>query len=167
MKKFNTALIGYAFLVSVSSPLLAQELILGAGFADFSSGISEDGGMISAEYHHTPFYENDRLSVQLGGALSAHFTGDFHIGVGVAGAYQLQNQWFLEGSVMPGAYYENEDDNGLGSTFEIRSLFAVGRRLKNGSAISVGLTHKSNASTASYNPGVNSLLLRWHAPLKR
>jgi hypothetical protein len=67
---------------------------------------------------------------------------------------------------MPGVYAENEVLNDLGSAFEIRSLIAVGRRLNNGQGISLALTHKSNASTAAENPGVNALILRWHFPIQ-
>jgi len=66
---------------------------------------------------------------------------------------------------MLGLYAHLEAKNDLGSVFEIRSTLATGKRLKNGRAISMGCTHKSNASTAAKNAGVNALLLRWHFPL--
>ena len=63
---------------------------------------------------------------------------------------------------MPGAFFEGESRNDLGSEFEIRSLIGVGYRLDNGDSISLAVTHKSNASTSSFNPGVNAVLLRYH-----
>ena len=70
----------------------------------------------------------------------------------------------LKNSVMPGAYFESSPGNDLGSTFEIRTVLAVGKRFANGKAVSLAFSHKSNASTADENPGVNSLTLRWHIP---
>ena len=67
--------------------------------------------------------------------------------------------------MLPGAYIEGTALNDLGSTFEIRSQLAVGKRFKSGKALSLALSHKSNASTADINPGVNALTLRWHIPL--
>ncbi|XHE54338.1 acyloxyacyl hydrolase [Phaeobacter sp. BS34] len=80
------------------------------------------------------------------------------------GKWHLQRGWFIETSVMPGAYAESVKLNDLGSTFEIRSAIAVGKEFATGKSLSLALTHKSNASTADINPGVNSLLLRWHVP---
>lgn len=153
-------------LAVLAGPANAQSWIAGAGFADFSDGLSEDTAIVSGEYHFAPFYASDRLTASFGGALSVFGTGDVHLGGGIAGAYSLRNGWFLEGSVMPGVYAENEVLNDLGSAFEIRSLVALGRRLDNGHGVSLALTHKSNASTAAENPGVNALLLRWHFPLR-
>lgn len=154
-------------LAALAGPAQAQSWVAGAGFSDFSDSLSEDTAILSAEYHFTPFYTRERLSAGWGAALSVFGTGDVHLGGGITGTYLLGGDWFLEGSVMPGVYVENETLNDLGSAFEIRSLIAVGHRFENGQAVSLALTHKSNASTAAENPGVNSLLVRWHVPMPR
>jgi lipid A 3-O-deacylase len=150
------------FLMMLGSATSAQEWIVGAGFADFSFDLSNDSALVAVEYHHPPFNEGTRLNVGWGAVGAVHTSGDLFLGLGLVGTYDLGSRWFLEGSVMPGAFLENASFNDLGSTFEIRSLIGVGYELKSGNALSLALAHKSNASTAEFNPGVNSLLLRWH-----
>lgn len=143
----------------------AQEITIGLGYSEFSRPGAENGELLSFEYLHTPFYERDQFSAGWGGAIDVQGTGDVFLGGGVYGRLDLRNRWFLDGSIMPGVFIENVELNDLGSTFEIRSQFGVGRQLRNGSALSLAISHKSNASTADINPGVNTLLLRWHKPL--
>ncbi|CUH50732.1 acyloxyacyl hydrolase [Shimia marina] len=156
----------YAFLLS-GNALQAQHWVLGAGYADFADAQAEDAGMISVEYHARPFVTRQRFSLAWGGALTLFETQDAHVGAGLVGRYQMGQRWFLEGSVMPGLFAHDKPRNDLGSEFEIRSLLAIGRRLKNGSSLSLALSHISNASTASRNPGLDALSLRWTMPLGR
>jgi lipid A 3-O-deacylase len=74
---------------------------------------------------------------------------------------EVPNRWFIEGSVLPGAFFEKVVENDLGSTFEIRSLLGIGYTFDSGNRLSLAVTHKSNASTASKNPGVNAVLIRF------
>ncbi len=150
------------WLLVLPSATSAQEWILGAGFADFSRQGAVDGAILSLEYHHTPFYTRGRLDIGWAGAAVVHDTGDAFLGVGLTGRYALDANWFIDATVLPGVFVENEALNNLGSAFEIRSLLGIGYRFDNGAALSLALTHKSNASTAPINPGVNSILLRWH-----
>ena len=108
------------------------------------------------------FFGAGKIDVALAAAAIAHTSGDVFLGGGLSAQYRRHPRWFIEASVMPGAYWENEQGNGLGSTFEIRSQLALGYTLKSGDRISIGISHKSNASTAEFNPGVNSLTVRWH-----
>jgi len=155
-----------AAFLATSSAVAAQNWTVGAGFADFSNGLSQDGEMVSIEYHHRPFHDTTGFDLGLGGAITVHGTGDLHMGVGLVGILPLRSKWFVEGSIMPGVFWERYARNDLGSAFEIRSLIAIGRRFANGAGLSLALTHKSNASTAPQNPGVNSVVLRWHLPIK-
>lgn len=154
-----------AMLAASAFSASAQEVVLGAGYSDFHREASEDGAVFSVDYLHTPFYEGQRVSARWAGGFDVQETGDVYAGIGISGTFALRNDWFIETSVMPGAYFEGKDENDLGSAFEIRSLLAVGKRLENGQAVSLAISHKSNASTADENPGVNSLTLRWHMPL--
>ncbi|WP_037255192.1 acyloxyacyl hydrolase [Roseobacter sp. SK209-2-6] len=154
-----------AIALATAAPAMSQEIIFGAGYSDYSLAGAEDGAVFSVEYLHSPFHEHSRFSARFGGVLELVSTGDAFVGVGLSGNLDLNNDWFVETSVMPGAYFENAPLNDLGSTFEIRSQIALGKRLRNGTALSLALSHKSNASTASLNPGVNVLSLRWHKPL--
>ncbi|KIC36864.1 MULTISPECIES: acyloxyacyl hydrolase [unclassified Leisingera] len=163
MKK--TTLLAAAVSAAMAAPAAAQEVTLGLGYSDYHRETAENGALFAAEYLHTPFYEKGRMSARFGGTLQVVETGDVFAGIGISGLIDLNNNWFIETSVMPGAYHESSPENDLGSAFEIRSLLAVGKRFQNGKAVSLAISHKSNASTADENPGVNSLTLRWHIPL--
>jgi lipid A 3-O-deacylase len=154
-----------ALLAVLAQPATSQQIVLGTGFTDHSGKGAEDGAVLSLEYIHSPFYEKGRFSARLAGTVEIVDTGDTFIGVGVSGLWDLQEKWFIEASVMPGAYSEGMTLNDLGSTFEIRSQLAIGKRFNNGKALSLALGHKSNASTGRFNPGVNAVMLRWHIPL--
>ena len=140
----------------------AQTIVFGAGYADFSEDQSVDQAIFSLEYQHRPFHEATRFSATWGGALSVDEDGDTHIGLGLIGLYTFADRWFLEGSVMPGYYDQSNVLNDLGGSFQIRSLFGIGYTLNNGNAVSLAITHKSNASTQEENPGVNAFLVRYH-----
>ena len=143
-------------------PVVAQELIIAAGGTQFSDDRATNSALASLEYRHSPFLGAGKIDVALAAAAIAHTSGDVFLGGGLSAQYRRHPRWFIEASVMPGAYWENEQGNGLGSTFEIRSQLALGYTLKSGDRISIGISHKSNASTAEFNPGVNSLTVRWH-----
>ncbi|WP_171235348.1 acyloxyacyl hydrolase [Ruegeria sp. HKCCA6837] len=155
-------LLATALTVSAYATAQAQQVIFGAGYANFSDNASEDQALFSLEYHHKPFHQATRFSVGWGTALSLHENGDFHIGLGVVGLYALNERWFVEGSVMPGYFNPSIDLNDLGGDFQIRSLLGLGYALDNGNSVSLAITHKSNASTNDDNPGVNAVLLRYH-----
>lgn len=140
----------------------AQEWIAGAGFADFNFRRSQDTALLSLEYIHEPFHSASRFEAAWSGAAQVHATGDIFVGIGITATYALGGSWFVQGSVMPGAYVEHLSVNNLGSRFEIRSLLGVGYRLGGRDALSLAVSHLSNASTAQFNPGVNSVLLRYH-----
>ncbi len=151
-----------AAMAIMAAPVAAQQWVAGIGWSDYTYRPADDSIIGTFEYHAAPFYVG--TNAEAGWALSGEITGagDGFIGGGAALTYDLGPAWFLEGSVMPGVFFRNPSVNDLGSSFEIRSLLGVGYRLGNGSAVSLAVSHKSNASTASFNPGVNSVFLRWH-----
>ncbi|MFW8594294.1 acyloxyacyl hydrolase [Cribrihabitans neustonicus] len=161
----RTAVAAAVLTAAFAAPAAAQEVILGLGYSDFSRAGAEDGALASVEYMHRPFYEGRVLSARVGAAFDVQDSGDVFFGAGVSGVWDLRRDWFVEASVMPGVYSESVDLNDLGSTFEIRSQLAVGKRFLNGRALSLALSHKSNASTANDNPGVDTVTLRYHIPL--
>ncbi|WP_164658341.1 acyloxyacyl hydrolase [Tropicibacter sp. Alg240-R139] len=152
----------FVLALTLTSPLHAQSLILGLGYADFEFSGSSDQALASIEYQHTPFHQRERFSAAFAGAASIHANGDVHLGVGIAAEYKLNKDWFIEASVLPGVFIEADNANDLGSKFEVRSLLGLGYRFDGGDALSLAITHKSNASVSSFNPGVNAVLLRYH-----
>lgn len=146
----------------LAAPVAAQSVVLGAGYIDYTDRGGDDQAALSLEYHHTPFHEAGRLAIGLGGTLSTDTDGDTHLGVGIVGTYALDRNWFVEASVMPGIYSESSAANDLGNDFEIRSLLGIGYTFETGNRVSLAATHISNANTGDFNPGANSLLLRYH-----
>ena len=143
----------------------AQEVVLGAGFADFSSDGADDSVLFSVDYNFRPFYSSGRFDLGWGTALELDTAGDAFAGIGLVARQGLGERWFISASVLPGAYFHASTPNDLGSIFEIRSLLGVGYALNDTSSLSLAISHKSNATTADYNPGVNALSLRWHKSL--
>jgi lipid A 3-O-deacylase len=155
------AILAAAGVLALTGPASGQEWVFGAGYADFAREASNDEAVLVLEYHNAPFYLWGDLDLGFAGVLVAHTDGVLFGGAGISGIYDLPARWFIEGSVMPGYYSRASSNNDLGSQFEIRSLLGLGYTLGSGSRVSVALTHKSNASTASENPGVNSIQLRY------
>lgn len=152
-----------ACIITTATSVQAQEWVVGAGYEDFSDPVSIDQGILTFEYHFAPYHKRERFSAGFAGMLSVDGEADVFAGIGVAGVYKLKEGWFVEGSVMPGAYFESTQENDLGSRFEIRSLIGIGYTLASGNQISLAATHKSNASTADKNPGVNAIMIRFRS----
>lgn len=139
----------------------AQEWAFGLGTTDFGDQ-GEDSVALDVEYRHTPFLERRVLSVAWGANLGLTGEGDVFIGGGIWSRWKWNSGWFIDNSIMPGLYEEGTAGNDLGSAFEIRSLLAVGYEFDNGHAVSAALSHKSNASLADDNPGMNVYSIRYH-----
>lgn len=153
-----------ALLTATAAPTMAddREITFGLGYSIYSNDASSDGAAFALQYTFRPFFVRGNFRARYATGFDLQETGDIHIGFGIAGRWDMANNWFIDTSVMPGLYFEQVPENDLGSTFEIRTQLGLGKYLGNGSAVSLSVAHKSNASTGSFNPGVNSLLLRWH-----
>lgn len=138
----------------------AEAWIFGVGINDFIELPDEDRAIGSIEYQTNPVTQIWGVDTSLAVAASVHASRDIWAGFGLAAFYPLQNKWFVEGSVMPGFYFHDDHSTDLGSRFEIRSLIGIGRQISDRTALSVAISHKSNAGTSDVNPGVNALLVR-------
>lgn len=137
-------------------PAVAGDLVLGLGYADYN----EPAAVVTLEVHSRPRWQFAGADWSLAAAISSDTEGDFFVGVGPAGLWQLRDRWFVEASVMPGYFSEGTDANDLGSEFEIRSLVGIGRKVSDEVSLSLAISHKSNAATAERNPGVDELSVR-------
>ncbi|PRZ50178.1 acyloxyacyl hydrolase [Tritonibacter scottomollicae] len=158
----------FALLPSLlfTSVAQAQELVFGFGHADFLAEQADDGAYLSADYLGTRDWRLLGFDAGLGVTALVHETGDIFLGGGLQAQRDLGQRWFIEASVMPGAFFEGEKANDLGSTFEIRSLVGIGRELRGGRRLTLAFTHISNASIGDQNPGLNAISLRLHVPLR-
>lgn len=161
MKRFCVAV--FFSVATIFNPLMssAQELAIGTGTTDYGD-TGTDGAILELGYRHTPFLQKRIMSVAFGANASISGEGDLFVGAGVWTRWQWDSGWFIDNSIMPGLYEEGTPGNDLGSAFEIRSLLGFGYRFDNGNAWSAALTHKSNASIATDNPGANTYLIRYH-----
>lgn len=153
-------------IASLAAPLApamlhAQEVVIGAGFADFGTG-GLDGVIASAEYRPAPFASDGVLDLSWAFAGSITGTADAHVAAGVAGVWALNNGLFLDVSLMPGLYVPGVFENDLGNLFEFRTAIGAGYRFTERSALSFGISHVSNASTGWINPGMETYQLRYH-----
>ena len=98
----------------------------------------------------------------LGPLVGVSVTADesFYVYAGADRRIDLGRSWFVDSSFAIG-FYEAGDGKDIGGALEFRSGLAVGRRLRNGWRVGLGFVHLSNSAYYRYNPGVNSLLLRW------
>ncbi|MDP2492568.1 acyloxyacyl hydrolase [Shimia thalassica] len=151
-----------ALVAFSAAPVTAQEIVFGAGYTKYGNISASDAPVIELEYHHKPFHDTRHWDVSWGGVVSGTADEDYFLGIGLVGTYDFDSPWFAEVSVMPGLYSEGSILTDLGDALEFRSLLGVGYAFRNGSAVSLAIVHKSNASLGDVNPGVNTILLRYH-----
>jgi hypothetical protein len=139
-------------------PAAAGELVFGFGADDLREGPDP---AIGIEYRPEPFLEPQFLGVTwtvgLGFAAETDSDGDVWGGAGIVVTAPMGPDWRFEASVMPG-YYERGRGNDLGSNFPmIRSMAGVSYAFAEGWRAGLAVSHKSNANTATDNPGVETL----------
>jgi len=139
----------------------AQEWVFGLGASDFGDA-GQDSAILDVEYRYAPFVQKRVRSMAWGVNASVTGEGDLFVGGGLWTRWQWDSGWFIDNSIMPGLFEEGPSGNDLGSAFQIRSLLGVGYQFDNGSAVSLALSHKSNASLAEDNPGMNGYTIRYH-----
>jgi len=161
MTRICVAVFTFALSFFAASSTQAQELTVGVGTTDFGDQ-GTDSAVFEVEYRHTPFIQQRNMSVAFGANAAVSGEGDLFIGAGIWSRWQWDSGWFIDNSVMPGLFEAGTAGNDLGSAFEIRTLLGVGYRFENGNALSAAITHRSNASLATDNPGMNTYTIRYH-----
>lgn len=153
-------------MATSTTPVSADEVVLGVGRSFFNGDQARDSAVLTAGYRREPF-DGRFLGAMPAFAVGVdlHTTGDIFVGAGAGLRWSLGEAWFVDLSVMPGFYHDSRSGNDLGGSFQFRSSFGLGYRFDNRSALSLAITHKSNAHLNDVNPGVEELVLRWHMPL--
>lgn len=147
-------------LIALAPPAAAREVVLSFGYGQFSAAKGRDIRMLGIETYTDRRGRFLGAEWALGLAAEVGDRGEYWIGVGPAGRWQLGQGWFVEASVMPGYYDGHSAGTDLGSDLEIRSLLGAGRQVTDRLALSLALAHKSNANVGKRNPGQNSISLR-------
>lgn len=161
MKTAASAL-GLVVAMALAAPATAQEWIVGAYGARFSTGAVEDMTGVVVEYHGSPRHHFAGLDVGYGIATSLDNLENFWIGAGVVMDYDLGGNWFIEASFMPGYYRNGTPETDLGLALEFRTLFGVGYRFSETAALSLAIDHRSNGGLGDINPGLDAVGLRFH-----
>lgn len=102
-----------------------------------------------------------RPRVEAGWALGAQADGNGNgwVGMGVAATWRIGERAFFEGSFMPGYYTAGEDP--LGGDTLFRTSVGLGLDISARDALTLSVSHFSNAGLEAYNPGANTLALNW------
>lgn len=142
--------------MAIAAPAAAFEIVASAGVDGLRGGRVAAAGV---EARTGPLATWRRVELRLGAAAETDADGDLWGGAGPVLLAALASGWRLEASVMPGAYHDGGgDDLGAGSPM-FRSMLGVSRVVADGWRLGVSVNHKSNAGTASDNPGVETVLV--------
>lgn len=160
MNRTLGALAMTACLTASAAP--AQEVSIGVGYAAFNAEVARDGALLSVGYRSAPFGRFLGADAAWGAVADVTDTGDIFLGAGVGLRWPLGERFFVQASVAPGFYRANEERNLLGGNFQFRSTLGVGWRFAETQAVSLSVSHKSNAHIRDFNPGLESLFLSWH-----
>lgn len=156
------AALALALGLTFGAPLRAAEIVVGLGPSSYGFSGGRNSAVLALELRGPGIGRLGRADVAPMLVIDRHSLGDSFVGVGLAARWQLRQGWFVDAGVAPGAYHAAVPANDLGGRLEFRSHLAVGRDLGRRQAISLAITHKSNAGTGRINPGMNGVLLRWH-----
>lgn len=148
-----------AALLAGAAPATAAEFMLGIGGDDiFRSGAVFPA--FSAEVRAEPRWHFGAASVGLGLAGEVDADGDVWGGAGVVLTAPIAPDWRFEASFMPGLYSAGSGGTDLGTSAPIfRTQVGVTYLLPSGWRVGAAFNHKSNAGTASDNPGVETVML--------
>lgn len=161
MKRIFPAALSAASLMLGAAQVQAADFVVGLGYTDFGSNEPPNTRVLSLELHGDSFRDVGQVAVSPMLVVTVHDGGDYFIGGGLSGRYDLKGDWFVEGSLAPGLYLPSSDATDLGHHLEFRSVLGVGYQINDGNAVSVALTHKSNAGISGRNPGVDTVEFRW------
>ncbi|MCL6283375.1 acyloxyacyl hydrolase [Ruegeria sp. 2012CJ41-6] len=160
--RFLAWLIITFFLVFRSAS--AAEWVVGFGADDLfdSDGDPAVAGLV--EVHTNPFLDRPRFNLTGMATLLVDSERDVFAGVGVHSVWSFPNsRFFLEGSFAAGGFNQGGDSPPRKETdsFLYRTSIGFGRHLSEISRLSLTLDHLFNNDFKNYEPGSESILLRY------
>lgn len=139
----------------LAGPAAAQELSFGLTTDIDHGGV---GGVV--EFHGAPvFGQQGGVSGAWGIAARSDLDGDAWVGAGFVLDFDVSPNAFVEASFMPGFYHPGETE--LGGNLQFRSLIGFGWRVSPTGAVVLSLDHLSNAGIDPFNPGAETLSVRY------
>ena len=159
--KINLLLAAVALIALSPVTAKADESMIGVGVGYYDIFDEDEAVDVRVEYRAgTPcFWEIKPFA-------AAHITTDGAL-YGLGGLYadfELSPEWTLTPSLGAGLYSDG-DGKDLGHVVEFRSQLELGYNFQNGSRVTGGLAHISNAGLDSRNPGTEILSLNYYFPL--
>lgn len=96
--------------------------------------------------------------------IAASVTEEGGAWIGAGGKWNTQDlisgPIFVEASLLPGLYFDNNDED-IGGLLQFRSSLGLGYEFSNGSTLLVSYDHRSNADTRDFNPGLETIAVRY------
>ncbi|EIP97024.1 Lipid A 3-O-deacylase (PagL) [Opitutaceae bacterium TAV1] len=165
MKWFRPRIVlpGFFLLVSGAAScfggIAPESVTIGAGSMEIFD--SRQTTVFTAEARFAPVFFD--LKPWIGGFLT---TDDaWYLGAGLVWTLEKNDRPWFAGVGIGAGYYEQGDGKDLGSHFEVLSFVECGYRFSGNVRLTLRLSHISNASTASTNPGTEMLTLGCTVPL--
>jgi opacity protein-like surface antigen len=157
MKNIRMATIG---LFLSATPVFATDIVVGIGAGE-ETDRSSSTTAFQFEVHSNPIREFRWGNVSTTFVAQANSDKDAFVGVGLSALSNTRNNWFIEGSFAAGYYDAGSQGTDLGGNLQFRSLIGVGYRLSESSSVSLAVDHISNAGLNDFNPGRNSISIRY------
>lgn len=148
-------------VAAMTQPAASSEFIFAVGTDDVLDHTGTQAAAVRLEYHLGPFLERGRFKLKPAVALYYDADDDLWVGAGVAGVFDLNERWFLEGSLLAGYYDPGPGGTQLGHELEFSTLVGAGYRFSETRAISLAIDHKSNHGLSDTNPGSETVMLRY------
>lgn len=158
----NLLLAAVAALCFIPFAAQAGENMIGVGVGYYDIFDEDEAADFRVEYRH-----GDPVLWEIKPFAGAHVTTDgavYGLG-GFYGDFNLSPEWTLTPSLAAGLYSDGGGKD-LGHTIEFRSQLELGYNFQNGSRVTTGLAHISNASIGDRNPGTEILSLNYYFPLR-
>ncbi|MEX0349041.1 MAG: acyloxyacyl hydrolase [Paracoccaceae bacterium] len=142
----------------------AAEWVIGLGADDLFDWDGDPAVAGLVEVHSNPFFERPRFNLTGMATLLVDSERDVFAGIGVHSAWSFRNsRFFLEGSFAAGGFNQGGDSPPRKETdsFLYRTSIGVGTRLNETSRLSLTIDHLFNNDFKNYEPGSESILLRY------
>lgn len=149
-----------AIFTILASHVSAQEFVVGLGTTEISND-DNSAASLQIEYHTAPIKETSVVELSWALVGQVNTDGDVYLGAGIHSKWPIRNAWFAEASFAAGYYDEGTPGSDLGGNIQFRTLLGLGYELSDTRSISLAIDHLSNASLEDFNPGRETLSLRY------
>lgn len=137
-------------------------LTVSAGWFDFNRK-KDEGAEFRLEYRS----DYKLWELKPFATLAVASNGMTFIGAGVLMDIYFGKRWVLTPSFAPTWWRGKTDTLNMGHAVEFRSQMELAYRFDDRSRLGISLSHYSNASLGSYNPGTETLMVNYSIPFSK